>query len=717
MWASDPNSQDAVISIAGSSFIATPDYYWAPSSASSTRYVQQLWNQAYPGGPTLPALLPAFPYFDTDSNGSPVPSPAMAPMPSLTWNGQPLLLYGTNSAGSIVPATLPASLYANSALYSAVIANPLPGGAASAPVTVRIAAPTPQLTSLSPSTVMPGSAGFTLQVFGTSQIPTTKTGTANGFVANSVVNWTSGGSTQPLPTTYVSPTEVDAAVPASLLGTAAAISITVVNPDVELDGTVDSFTSNALPLAIGYPVPAITALSPSGAVPGDAWFSQTGTYPQYNLTITGSGFVSGCTVLWNGSPRQTQYVSPTTIQAGILPADVAQAGTNEVTVTNPGGQVSAQQSFVVTAQTPTVTLLAPNAAPQGSPDTTITIIGTNFYSGSTVQCGSTQLTPQYLGSTQLLATLPAALLTTPGPVTITVTNPNSGGSSSAVFTVGTGGIASVTLATSQCTGGASVTGTVTLSAAATSATKITLASNNTAITVPAFVTVASGARSATFKASTGTVTSQQTGAITATHGTDAASAQLTVLPVSLASVSVSPALIRGGTSGTGTVTLSTKAGIATTVTLTSSNPVASVPASVQVQAGSTSATFKITTTAVATPVTSAVTAAFGGSRVTAQLTVRPPGVATLTISPSSVTGGASATGTITLEAAAPAGGILVSLSSDTAAASVPTSVVIPQGAKTATFQVLTSAVTASTTVHITAGANGTSLPAVLTVTP
>jgi hypothetical protein len=48
---------------------------------------------------------------------------------------------------------------------------------------------------------------------------------------------------------------------------------------------------------------------------------------------------------------------------------------------------------------------------------------------------------------------------------------------------------------------------------------------------------------------------------------------------------------------------------------------------------------------------------------------------------------------------------------------VPTSVVIPQGAKTATFQVLTSAVTASTTVHITAGANGTSLPAVLTVTP
>src|SRR5439155_816686 len=93
-------------------------------------------------------------------------------------------------------------------------------------------------------------------------------------------------------------------------------------------------------------------------------------------------------------------------------------------------------------------------------------------------------------------------------------------------------------------------------------------------------------------------------------------------------------------------------------------------------------------------------------------------LSSLTLNPSSVTGGNSSTGTVTLSGAAPAGGATVTLSSsNTAAAAVPSSVAVPAGATSATFPVNTSAVAASTTVTISASYGGVSKSATLTVTP
>src|SRR5713226_6081849 len=92
-------------------------------------------------------------------------------------------------------------------------------------------------------------------------------------------------------------------------------------------------------------------------------------------------------------------------------------------------------------------------------------------------------------------------------------------------------------------------------------------------------------------------------------------------------------------------------------------------------------------------------------------------LSSLTLNPSSVTGGNSSTGTVTLSGPAPAGGAQVALSSNNGAASVPSSVAVPAGATTANFTVSTSAVTASTTVTISAAYGGVSRSATLTVTP
>jgi hypothetical protein len=83
-----------------------------------------------------------------------------------------------------------------------------------------------------------------------------------------------------------------------------------------------------------------------------------------------------------------------------------------------------------------------------------------------------------------------------------------------------------------------------------------------------------------------------------------------------------------------------------------------------------------------------------------------------------VVGGSPSQGTVTLTAAAPSGGAVVSLSSsNTAVATVPPSVTVPAGSTSAGFTVTTRSVTGSTSVTITAAYGGVTKTAALTVTP
>ena len=89
--------------------------------------------------------------------------------------------------------------------------------------------------------------------------------------------------------------------------------------------------------------------------------------------------------------------------------------------------------------------------------------------------------------------------------------------------------------------------------------------------------------------------------------------------------------------------------------------------------------------------------------------IAPPALGTMTsvtLNPATVIGGVNSNGTVTLTAAAPAGGALITLtSSNTNAATVPASVTVAAGALTATFAVTSNAVTAATSVTITGTSN------------
>ena len=287
--------------------------------------------------------------------------------------------------------------------------NPTPGGGISGARTFTINNPLPATTGLSPTSATAGGPGFSLTVTGTNFVPT------------SVVRWNGSNRT----TTYVSATQLTAAITAADIATAQTRSVTVFNP------TPGGGTSTAQTFTIvaPNPVPAMTGLSPASAVAGGEAFS---------LTVTGTNFISSSVVQWNGSPRATTYVSATTLAAAIPASDLATAGSASVTVFNPtpGGGTSTARTFSVVAPNPVpgITEFSPSSAAAGGPAFTLTVTGNNFISSSLVQWNGSPRATTYVSAATLAAAIPASDLATAGSASVTVFNPTPGGGTSTAQT-------------------------------------------------------------------------------------------------------------------------------------------------------------------------------------------------------------------------------------------------------------------------------------------
>jgi hypothetical protein len=246
-------------------------------------------------------------------------------------------------------------------------------------------------------------------------------------------------------------------------------------------------------------------------------------------------------------------------------------------------------------------------------------------------------------------------------------------------------------------------------------------SNPSVASVPEFATVNASTELGRFDIVTSPVDTPTPVTISVTGRGVTRSATLTVSPSlpPLTGLSVSPSSVPGGTPSTGRVMLGSAAPSGgATVDLGSNLPgSASVPATVTVPAGATSATFEVTTfpvdnTTVQLSATLGDTTQFAALSITRSASVAP---SALSLNPTTVVGGNSSTGTVTLNAAAPSGGTVVTLSDDSAVAGVPASVTLPAGATSRTFTVTTSAVTAQTQVVVSAAAGGVTRTATLTV--
>lgn len=128
------------------------------------------------------------------------------------------------------------------------------------------------------------------------------------------------------------------------------------------------------------PVPAINQpLKPATVSPGAAAFV---------LTVNGTGFVQGSVVQWNGSARQTHFVSSDRLTARILAADIAQAGTASVSVASPspGGGTSNVVFFPINQPERSVSLTSSDL---DSPGANILVCAGDFNRDGIVDLAST----------------------------------------------------------------------------------------------------------------------------------------------------------------------------------------------------------------------------------------------------------------------------------------------------------------------------------------
>lgn len=266
-------------------------------------------------------------------------------------------------------------------------------------------------------------------------------------------------------------------------------------------------------------------------------------------------------------------------------------------------------------------------------------------------------------------------------------------------------------------GGTSSTGTLLLNGQAPAGDLIVnLVSDNAAVTLPATVTVLSGATSVTFTAQTTAVTTQTAVTVTATSGGATAKGNLQLFPASALSFTITPSVVVGGTSAKGKVTLSGKAptgGIV--VTLASDNLNAVPPATVLVPADTSSVTFTIATLGVAVSMNTTIAASANGAVSTATLQLLPLAPVSITLAPTSVVGGNSSKGTVVLNGVAPVGGAVVTLTSGDSIVTLPASITVPAGSTKMTFKAATAKTLTSKTVTVTAVINSVSAKGTLQV--
>ncbi len=193
-------------------------------------------------------------------------------------------------------------------------------------------------------------------------------------------------------------------------------------------GTVTTTTGN-------NPAPVLMTISPNTVQAGGAAFT---------LTVTGSGFISGSAIRWNGVSLATNYVSATQISTVVPASYITTAGTAAISVITPapGGGTGSPVNFIisntpVSNPLPTLSSIAPATSAAGAAAFTLTVNGTNFINGSVINWNGVSLSTTFISATQLSALVPASNVSLAGnfPITVFTPLPGGGNSNAINFTV------------------------------------------------------------------------------------------------------------------------------------------------------------------------------------------------------------------------------------------------------------------------------------------
>jgi hypothetical protein len=226
------------------------------------------------------------------------------------------------------------------------------------------------------------------------------------------------------------------------------------------------------------------------------------------LPITGASPALAVAVNSTGSA----VVQPAYGSVTATPSTVASGSSTEIQISLVSGAVAPSGGFSFSVSSSNSTVLSVPSSVFMSAGTSSVRFNGNARNVTSTRSVTVRVSNNQLGRREITVTVTPATQPPPPPPALTV--------------------AALTLNPSTVVGGNNVQGTVTLSASASAATVVSLASNSARATVPPSVTVAAGASSATFTIGTASVTSSATATISATLNGVTRSATLTINPAS-----------------------------------------------------------------------------------------------------------------------------------------------------------------------------------------
>jgi hypothetical protein len=239
---------------------------------------------------------------------------------------------------------------------------------------------------------------------GTAEVSLTLTGT--GFLAESVVKF--GG--EPVGSRFVSASQIIATLSASKLAQGGSFPVVVSTKGA--DSTPITFT-----VVSAQQSATISSVNPT-------------TLTQYggttDITVSGSGFVSGANVVFNGTPLATTFLSANSLRGSVTSSLLQQAGSFPVSVSQNGSSTAPITITVTARQAPTVTGVNVTGVFAGRSATEVIVRGSGFSSASRVAAYSSAkpngvvLGTTLTSATELTATVGAEHFATAGKVTLKV---------------------------------------------------------------------------------------------------------------------------------------------------------------------------------------------------------------------------------------------------------------------------------------------------------
>jgi hypothetical protein len=266
------------------------------------------------------------------------------PSSQVLFDGAPLATAFADTTS--LSATIPAADLANAAAHQVAVQSPAPGGGTSASLTFTVTAavlnPQPVLSSVAPTQL------------GVSTIDTQITVDGSSFLPSSSVLVGS----QAVVTSFVTSTQLVAAIPAAYLASPGTLQVAVQNPT---PGGGVSTASFAISVGTLNPVPSIATLAPASITAGSGVFT---------LTVGGAGLVQGAQAFLGSSPLSTLFVDASTVQAVVPAWLVASPGTIPLVVVNPtpGGGASNSLDFTIDAPVDAGDSDAGSSVPDGGSD-------------------------------------------------------------------------------------------------------------------------------------------------------------------------------------------------------------------------------------------------------------------------------------------------------------------------------------------------------------